>query len=123
VTFPTLFTSFKPIFLIPFLLLNFLIIPFLVSITIILLVGKIKDLKYISKTKGTAPVVAIFATLLGGACPGCFVGLFPAFIGLFGTTLALGSLPLGGLEIQLVSGIILIFSINYLGKLTICKKK
>jgi len=108
-------------YLITFVSINLIIIPFLVSTTIILSIDKLKDLKSVSKKKGTIPILAIFATLVGGACPHCFIGLFPAIIGLFGTTLTLGALPLQGFEIQIISGIILIISINYLTRETVCK--
>lgn len=113
-THPTFYLSY-------FVLINFIIIPILVSTTIILSINKIKDLKTISKKGSSVSILAIFGTLLGGACPHCFVGLFPAFIGLFGTTLTLDNLPLQGFEIQIISGIILIISINYLSKDTVCK--
>lgn len=121
ITIPTLFRSFSTFFSIIFILTNLIIIPSLVSLTIVLAYEKIKDLKFVSKKKGSVPLLAIFATLLGGSCPGCFVGLFPAIIGLFGTTLTLGNLPLHGIEIQIISGIILIISIKYLTNPTVCK--
>jgi hypothetical protein len=109
------------IYIILFILINFILIPFLVSTTIILFIQKINDLKYISKKGGSISILAIFATLLGGACPHCFVGLFPAVMGLFSTTLTLSNLPLQGFEIQIISSIILLISIYYLSKPTTCK--
>jgi hypothetical protein len=82
---------------------------------------KIKDLKTLSKKGSSISIIAIFGTLLGGACPHCFVGLFPAIIGLFGSTMTLANLPLQGFEIQIISSIILIISIYYLQKPTTCK--
>jgi Na+/H+-dicarboxylate symporter len=110
-------------YIIFFILINYIIVPFLVSTTIILSIQKINDLKNISKKGSSISLLAIFATLLGGACPHCFVGLFPAFMGLFSTTITLGNLPLQGFEIQIISSIILLISIYYLSNPTICKIK
>lgn len=124
ITFPTIFKSYKILFLIPFILLN-LITAFLVGININLIIVKFKELKLINDIKGTTRggivSLGIFGGLLGGACPGCFVGLFPAFLGLFGITMTLGNLPLHGLEIQIISSIILIISLFLLTKENKCK--
>ena len=65
--------------------------------------------------------LGIFAGVLGGACPGCFVGLFPAVLGLFGVTASLSVLPFYGLEIQAASIVLLIVAIFFLTKETVCK--
>jgi len=121
VTLPNLFSSFRLWYSISFISLNLLIIPTLVSLTLIISIEKIRDLRSIKASKGIAPLFATFTSLLGGACPGCFVGLFPAFMGIFGSTLQLRDLPFAGLEIQVVSGIILIISLGYLTRKTVCK--
>lgn len=110
-------------FLIPFLLFNFLITPFLVALTVNLSILRFKEAGGFSlkgKESG-ATSVGVFAGVLGGACPGCFVGLFPAFLGLFGVTASLSILPLYGLEIQFLSGAFLIFAIFLLTKDAVCK--
>lgn len=119
-TFPTIFVSFPVWFAIIFILINIIIVPTFVSLTINLSIEKFKDLKSVSNSQGVFSIIGIFGTLLGGACPGCFVGLFPAFIGLFGTAFTLGNLPLYGLEIQILSLIILGISLHYLTRPTIC---
>lgn len=118
---PSLITSYAKWYAISFVLINLIIIPTLVSLTLIMSIEKIRDIGYISAKKGIAPFFATFATLVGGACPGCFVGLFPALVGIFGSTLTLASLPLYGLEIQIASGVILIISLRYLTRNTVCK--
>ncbi|SRR6056297_500668 len=110
-------------YIVSFVLLNYIFIPILISTTIILSIKKIKDIQKISKKGSSISIIAIFGTLLGGACPYCFVGLFPAFVGLFGSTINLGNLPLQGFEIQIISSIILLISIYYLSNPTICKIK
>ena len=61
--------------------------------------------------------------ILGGACPSCFVGLFPAVIGLFGISASLSSLPLFGIEIQVVSAILLLLSLFFLTGNNVCTIK
>ena len=104
-----------------FIFFNVIFIPTLVSSVLILSIDKINDLKRINKKRGLFSFVGMFGGLLGGACPSCFVGLFPAFIGLFGLSLTLNNLPFYGLEIQALSSIILITSLHYLTRDTVCK--
>jgi len=119
-TLPTLFTSFKLWFLIPFVFFNFLLIPFLIALTINLANIKVKEAEGI-KGKGLLAGLGTFGGILGGACPGCFAGLFPAFIGLFGVSATLSSLPLYGLELQFISTAFLITAIVLLTRPTVCK--
>jgi len=120
VTIPLL-KNYNPIFLYPYVLFNFLIIPFLVALTINLTIMKFKDLKSLKGKENSAGLLGIFSGVIGGACPGCFAGLFPAFIGLFGVNATLSSLPLFGIEIQIFSAILLIVAIVLLTRPTICK--
>ena len=83
ITAPEMFSAFPFWFASIFLFVNFIFVPTLVSLTLNLSFEKILDLKYVTKSKNMFTFVGIFGTLLGGACPGCFAGLFPAFIGLF----------------------------------------
>lgn len=120
VTLPTLFSGYKISFAILFLLFNFILVPGLVATTINLSILRIKE------STGLGMGVAgagTFAGILGGACPGCFVGLFPAFIGIFGLSLTLGNLPLHGLEIQILSCGLLIWAIFLLTEDPVCKIK
>jgi hypothetical protein len=128
VNLPTL-TSYATWFLIPFLIFNFFLVPALVALTMNLSIVKFKELKEVQgegskKGKGKAgsfAALGVFGGVLGGACPGCFVGLFPAVLGLFGVTASLSILPLFGLEIQILSTVLLGVSIFYLTRDTVCK--
>ncbi|GIU68183.1 MAG: hypothetical protein KatS3mg001_033 [Candidatus Pacearchaeota archaeon] len=113
------FNSFVLWFRIPFLLFNFLIVPSLVALTINLSILRFKEAG-VGKHTGIIGLGA-FGGILGGACPGCFVGLFPAFLGLFGLTATLSILPFYGLEIQAASTLLLLVAINLLTRDVICK--
>ncbi len=125
ITLPTLFKTYKFSFSISFAILT-LITAILVAININLVIIKFKELKLLNDVKGLKgsggiTSLGIFGGLLGGACPGCFVGLFPAFVGLFGITATLSNLPLFGLEIQILSSGLLILSTFLLTKDNTCK--
>ncbi|MEK6951854.1 MAG: hypothetical protein AABX29_02460 [Nanoarchaeota archaeon] len=120
ITFPLLFTYNLKI-VIPYIFLT-LLTALLVATNINLVYIKIKDLKNLKKA-GSLSFLGIFGGLLGGGCPSCFVGLFPAFLGLFGITASLSTLPLFGLEILFASVTLLIISIIFLTKDNICKIK
>lgn len=104
---------------IPLLILN-LLIASLIGININLIWLKFKEYRKINKEQGLT-FLGSFIGLLGGACPGCFVGLFPAFLGLFGVTASLSILPFYGLELQVISAVILIISIIFLTNEYVCK--
>ena len=119
VTAPTLFTTYRLSFAIPYLLFN-LFIALLVALNINLAIIKIREYKEINKASGFT-AIGIFGGILSGACPGCFVGLFPAFVGLFGVSATLGNLPFYGLEIQALSIVLLIIGAVLLSRETVCK--
>lgn len=116
VTAETLFNTAKS-FLIPFLTAH-IIIALLVPITIILIVLRVRELQEINSIAkgGSVSLIGTFIGILGGACPGCFAGLLPAIVGIFGSSFALTDLPFFGLEIQMLSIILLIISISILTK-------
>ena len=120
ITAPLLFTNNLNI-IIPYLLLS-LVIAILVPLNINLIIIKFKELRQINKGSGLT-FFGVFGGVLGGACPSCFVGLFPAFLGLFGITASLSSLPFYGIEIQIASVIILTVSIYLLTGKNVCKVK
>mgnify|MGYP001613831991 CR=1 FL=1 len=107
--------------IIPYIFLTILT-SILVSININLVYNKVKELKSLNKSSGFS-FLGIFGGLLGGGCPSCFVGLFPAFLGLFGITASLSSLPFFGLEILVGSVVLLMLSIFLLTKDSICNIK
>jgi hypothetical protein len=122
-TLPKFFLTYKLYFAIPFFILNMIIVPLLVSTTIILLLEKIKQIKQLSNKKTFLGITGTFFGILGGACPGCFVGIFPAIFGIFGITANLTILPLKGIELLILSAILLTISIFYLSKEISCKNK
>ncbi len=91
-----------------------------VAISLNLVIMKLKELRQLSGA-GSFTALGIFGGLLGGACPACFVGLFPAFLGIFGVTASLTDLPFKGLELQIGSMVLLVISIILLSKPTVCK--
>lgn len=123
ITMSNFFSSYKFLFAISFTLLNLLIIPFLVAATITLTTQRVIELKKISKKKGLLGIIGTFFAILGGACPGCFAGIFPAVLGLFGFAVNLSILPLKGLEISFISIVLLIIALYYLSKDMTCKVK
>ena len=69
-----------------------LVIAVLTALTLNLVIIKARELRRIKKSSGLA-ALGLFGGLLGGACPSCFAGLFPAVMGLLGVTASLSSLP------------------------------
>jgi len=120
ITAPLLFTYNLKI-IIPFLFFSILV-GLLVAMNLNLVILKFKELRQINKESGLT-FLGIFGGLLGGACPSCFVGLFPAFIGLFGITASLSSLPFFGIEILIISAGFLLTSIFLFTRDNVCKIK
>ena len=107
---------------IPFIIFNVLVAS-LVALNLNLIFIKYKDCKGLNK-KGSGVVgLGVFAGLLGGACPGCFAGLFPVFLGLFGVSASLSILPFYGIEIQAVSAVLLMMGAYYISKDNVCDVK
>jgi len=117
----SVFSSFALWFKITYSLSIYLIIPLLVALTVNLSIMKFKELRLVQAKEGGATFLGLFGGILGGACPGCFVGLFPAVLGLFGITASLSVLPLLGFEIQMASAVFLIVAITFLTRDTVCK--
>ena len=105
-----------------FFALFYLLIAFLVGLNINLIILRFKEMQAVEK-KGGLTLLGVLGGLIGGGCPGCFVGLFPAVAGIFGANLTLNSLPFYGLEIQAASAIILLVSVYLLTKPMTCKVK
>ena len=118
VTFPLLFRNNLKI-IIPYVALS-LVIAFLIALNINLIILRFRELRILNKESGMT-FFGVFGGLLGGACPSCFVGLFPAFLGLFGVTATLSSLPFFGIEILMGSAVFLIISIAFLTRDNVCK--
>ncbi len=120
ITAPLLFSNY-PIFSLFFILFGVLVAA-LVAANINLMYVKIRALERLGKGSGLTALGA-FGGLLGGACPACFVGLLPASLGLVGVAVSLGDLPLYGLEIQIVSAIVLGVSLFLLTSANTCSIK
>ena len=120
VTASTLFT-YNLAIIIPYLIFT-VFIALLIGININLIILKFKEIKAVNNQSGIT-ALGVFGGLLGGACPGCFVGVFPAFLGLFGITATLSSLPLFGLEIEMASVALLVVSTVLLTRDNVCKIK
>lgn len=109
--------------IVPFVFLTILT-ALLVATNINLVYIKFRELrivKGVNKSSSGLGFLGIFGGLLGGGCPSCFVGLFPAFLGVFGITASLSSLPFFGLEILIGSVILLTISIILLTRDNTCK--
>lgn len=118
VTAPVLF-NFNLNIVIPLLILN-LLIAILIGINVNLIWLKFKEYRKINKEQGLT-FFGSFMGLLGGACPGCFAGLFPSFLGFFGIAASLSIFPFYGLELLVISAVILIISIMFLTNEYVCK--
>ena len=112
---------YNPLFGVPLVLLMILVTGF-VALNINLIIIKFRDIKKISGKEGGITTLGIFLGIIGGACPGCIVGLFPVVLGIFGSAAAgLDILPLNGLELQAASLILLIIGAKLLSKPNVCK--
>lgn len=121
ITFPELLGTY--LYASAFILLQ-LIIGFGIALAINLSIKRIKDLNLATPKKHKGLISsAIAISLIASGCPGCIAGLFPAFLGLFGVSASLGILPLYGLELQIISILLLAISIWYLTKPIVCKIK
>ena len=113
-------SSFKLWFIIGFIFFSILI-SILVALNVNLSIIRVKSLGSFGAKTGGVGLMGTFGGILGGGCPACFAGFFPAFVGLFGITASLSIFPLQGLEIQMISSILLVISITMLAKDPVCK--
>ena len=120
ITLPALFQNYK--ISIPFILLN-IAVAILVATNINLAVYRFKEYKNINKSSGLT-AAGLAAAFIGGACPSCLVGVFPALLGTFGVAgTSLSILPFYGLEIQVFSILLLTIGLIFLTKDNTCKIK
>lgn len=63
------------------------------------------------KEAGTVATLGTVGGLVAGICPLCVTGLFPLVLGLFGISFSFATLPLKGLEIQILSILLLSLSL------------
>ena len=104
-----------------FLILLMLLVAGFVGLNINLMIMKFKELKKINRAGGIT-TLGIFLGIMGGACPGCLVGLFPAVLGLLGSVgYSLSVLPFDGLELQVGSLVLLVISARLMSKPSVCR--
>ena len=112
---------YNPSFGIPLVLLMILVAGF-VALNINLIIMKFRELKKVNGGETSITTIAVFLGIMGGACPGCLVGLFPAVLGIFGGAAAgLDILPFKGLELQAGSLVLLIIGAKLLSRPAVCK--
>lgn len=96
----------------------------LVGLTLNLAAMRFRQLHSFSQM-GTGAATSILGTigaLLAGACPGCIAGLLPVVLGLFGSsTFTLAQLPFYGVEILVLSFILLLTGAYMLSRPMTCK--
>lgn len=106
---------------IPMVILTISVAAF-VALSINLMIMKFKELKKVNSGAGGITTLAIFLGIMGGACPGCIVGLFPIVMGMFGGAgFSLSVLPFYGLELQAASLVLLIIGTKLMSKPAVCK--
>ena len=121
ITLPSLVSNKQ--FFYPYILLNRMIGPFFFALVINLAYIRVRSLGIGGLGSGSHGMIGSFVGLIGGACPGCLIGLFPAVLGLFGVSASLSVFPLFGFEIQMLSVILLLVSVHFLSKEAVCKIK
>jgi hypothetical protein len=113
-------SSFRLWFIIGFIFFSILV-SILVALNVNLSIIRFKSLGNFGAKTGGIGLMGTFGGVLGGGCPACFAGFFPAFVGLFGITASLSIFPLKGLEIQMASATLLLISVMMLTKDPACK--
>jgi len=113
------FLSYRLSFIIPYFLLTLLIgIGIAMNLTVIFY--KLRQVMSVQKDLGMTAFGAI-GGMMGGACPGCFVGLLPTVAGVFGVTVTLSSLPFLGFEIQIPTLLVVGGTLYVVAKPLTCK--
>ena len=113
------FLTFRLSFVLPYAFLTILI-GVVVALNFTLVAYKLKQIIGIKKETGMT-MFGAFGGMLGGACPGCFVGLFPSLAGAFGVTATLSALPFKGYEIQVVTLLIVLIVLYVVANPLTCK--
>ncbi len=116
------FLDYNLVFVVPYFALTVLI-AVTVALNLTIITYKIKKVRGLGdgkKEKGATFLGAI-GGFLGGACPGCFVGLLPTIAGVFGVTVTLSSLPFLGFEIQIPTLLVLLVGLYIVANPLTCK--
>lgn len=101
------------------LILTF-IVAFLLGINIAVNIHRFAELKQFSRSS-TVGIFGSFFSFLGIGCPSCSLSIATSLVPSLGTVFVLGILPLKGLEIQIVSILVLLLSLYFLTKDNTCK--
>jgi len=83
------------------------------GVNISLLVYRFKEIA-VDRKSSTMSGIGIFAAALANGCPGCFAGLFPFILSIFGVSATLSILPFNGIELQVLGAVLLGTSIFFL---------
>ncbi|MDP1694602.1 MAG: hypothetical protein Q8L34_03615 [Candidatus Woesearchaeota archaeon] len=94
-----------------------LAIGFFIAVNSILLFIRYKQRKNCSKA-GTLTGVGTVGGFITGVCPLCISGLFPLLFSFFGISLSLGNLPFKGIEVQILTLLVLVLSFFLLTRRT-----
>jgi len=111
-SFSLFFTTYVKSYAYPAFGLN-IIVALLMGINISLLVYRFKEFATDKKSSAMSGI-GIFAAALANGCPGCFAGLFPFVLSIFGVSATLSILPFNGIELQGLSAVLLGASIFFL---------
>ena len=122
-SFSLFFTTYVKSYAYPAFILN-IIVAILMGVNISLLIYRMKEFAT-DKKSSMMSGVGIFAAALANGCPGCFAGLFPVILSIFGISATLSVLPFNGLELQGLSAVLLGASIFFLAGKTrnVCEIK
>jgi hypothetical protein len=113
------FLSYRLSFVIPYIALT-LLIGIAIALNLTIITYKLKQIIGVKSEVGMTAFGAL-GGMLGGACPGCFVGLFPTIAGAFGVTVTLSSLPFLGFEIQIPTFLLVSGTLYVVAKPLTCK--
>jgi len=122
-SFSLFFTTYVKSYAYPAFILN-IIVAILMGVNISLLIYRMKEFAT-DKKSSMMSGVGIFSAALANGCPGCFAGLFPVILSIFGVSATLSILPFNGLELQTLSAGLLGASIFFLAGKTqnVCEIK
>ena len=122
-SFSLFFTIYVKSYAYPAFILN-IIVAILMGVNISLLIYRMKEFAT-DKKSSMMSGVGIFAAALANGCPGCFAGLFPVILSIFGISATLSILPFNGLELHGLSAVLLGASIFFLAGKTqnVCEIK
>jgi len=113
------FRTLSALYTIPYTILT-VIGAMLFGLAVVLVIEQVHQLRL--KGAGLS-LAAIFAGSLAAGCPGCAFGLFPIVLSFFGISGTLAILPFYGIELQVLSLVLLFLSCYVLAKepAAVCK--